>query len=339
MRDGETMALISDVVGLPPRPREHLSDAALDTLREILEGSFDKASGKNRKPYELSDNKWNRIVSIVRETEAFDPVEDYWSALAEHPEPVDDPAHFVAALFNADGKLSAESWRLLYEAMRVFLASVYWRTVQPGCKLDTVLILAGEPGGGKTKLGDLLAPPGTHCGNVRLDAEQSRSARDTLIEMHSMSIVRFDEMAGIRFDRIDGAKALLTGEHDTWTFKYDRQPYHAKRAFACYGTMNFAKRLPWDKGLQRRLLIADVGTPIHETNGGIPLTDILTAERRDAILAGVMRLCETDTAWQPHGESVPVSAEARRTAQANYVRHLSKAGHDARREELTAGTP
>lgn len=339
VRDGETMALIADVVGIPPRPREHLSDAMLDGLREILEGSFDKASGKNRKPYELSDNKWNRIVSIVRETEAFDPVADYWNALADHPSPVDDPAHFVAALFDADGKLSADAWRLLYEAVRVLLASVYWRTMQPGCKLDTVLILAGEPGGGKTKLGDLLAPPGTHCGNVRLDAEQSRSARDTLIEMHSMGIVRFDEMAGIRFDRIDGAKALLTGEHDTWTFKYDRQPYHAKRAFACYGTMNFSKRLPWDKGLQRRLLIADVGTPIHETNGGVPLTDILTADVRDGIWAGVKRLCETDSAWQPRGEGIPVSGEARRAAQQNYVRHLSDAAKDARRAELSRGTP
>ena len=343
---GEDPGVIQDEEGITPRMWQvrhlglqigtdwgALKERHIQAVLAILEEHATKMQGGNRVPYRITKEglvRWRAHVSI---SVPHDPLIAWLDDLRAHPKPSDDPAEDLADVLG-DG-LSAAQHECLRSGLQLFLASMIHRVLAPGVKIDRALALVGPAGCGKTELGGLLTAP-WHSATFRLAVEQPDARRNALVEMHSCPVVACaDELAGLDWRTVDGAKELLAQNVDTFTKKYESEPTTQARGFAVYATANFSKRLPWDIGLERRLHVARCGTPIHEVLPGKSLPEVLDPDSCHRIMAGALRRVEAGAGgWTLQGDGIGVPAAAARTAAENYVAMLTDGSKKKREEEL-----
>src|SRR3990167_175938 len=120
------------------------------------------------------------VIGVVARERRFDPVADYFRALP----PWDRQERVGTWLTQATG---CEDTALHRAYATKTLVGLVRRTFQPGCKFDTMLILVGPQGAGKSRLWRTLAPGGSY-GEVRVDPYN----KDSVLTVARLAIAEWE---------------------------------------------------------------------------------------------------------------------------------------------------
>lgn len=200
---------------------------------------------------------------------------------------------------------------LTREISRIWLVGGAARVMEPGCKLDTVTILVGEQGIGKSRACRALMPDPSWFADTRFDLG-SKDAMQNLGGVWLYEIAELDALRGRSAERV---KAFLSSSVDTYRVPYGRIPGQYPRQCFFVGTTNEAEFLDDTTGARRFL-------PVRVTR--IDLATI--AKLRDQLWAEAFARHARGEAWH----LAPQFEKAQRAAAAAFERS------DPLAERLTA---
>lgn len=148
----------------------------------------------------------------------------------------------------------AENDAYMREVSRCFLIGAVKRVLQPGCKLDAVVVLEGKQGAYKsTSIKALFTPQWTSDSELylgRVDAYQSLKGKWA---------VEFSEMCASNKKQVDELKAFISAPTDYYRRSYGRFHEDVPRRCVFVGTTNVNKYLADTTG-NRRFWPVKVGT-------------------------------------------------------------------------------
>lgn len=160
---------------------------------------------------------------------------------------INPPREFLSRL-DWDGKRRLDTWLSYYlgadEQPLEYLALVgaKWligavsRVFEPGCKFDSVLILEGSQGLGKSMALRSLATFGGE--DFFLDSVGDIRSKDTLMTMQGKLIVEIAELASFRKSENEEIKAFITRQVDEYRPPYGRTVVKRPRYFVLAGSTN-----------------------------------------------------------------------------------------------------
>ncbi|MAZ18811.1 MAG: hypothetical protein CL535_21105 [Ahrensia sp.] len=129
--------------------------------------------------------------------------------------------------------LGAEDSELIRQIGRKTLLAAIRRARQPGCKFDTVLILEGMQGSGKSTAVRILA------GDFYSDAELGRvDSKDAAMLLQGVWIFELGELTAMTRSEAEALKAFVSRTEDRFREPYARFPKSAKRRSIFIGTTN-----------------------------------------------------------------------------------------------------
>jgi putative DNA primase/helicase len=141
-----------------------------------------------------------------------------------------------------DGIKRIDSWLIDYigaedkEFTRVigrkFLISAVARAMRPGCKVDTMLVLEGEQGIGKSQTLQALAEPWV------LEDLSDMKSKDCKQEIQGQWFVEVSELDAMKRNEIETVKAFITKQKDTFRPSYGRFAKEHPRQCVLIGTTN-----------------------------------------------------------------------------------------------------
>ncbi|MDU4703407.1 MAG: VapE family protein, partial [Corynebacterium sp.] len=170
---------------------------------------------------------------------AFYPLQDYILGL-----PMWDGIHrmdYVIPTVNED-----EYTRAVF---RNFFVSIIQRIFEPGCQVDSMMVLVGEQGCGKTSFFRSIFPCAPNeMGEIPVTSQH----KDDLISCHETAITIIDEIDKIK-KRSDQSnlKAFITRRVDRWRAPYARAECISPRSFVLCGTTNHLNFLQDSTGNRR----------------------------------------------------------------------------------------
>ena len=242
-------------------------DRDMDRIRHW----FETAKGRALSKHHLAD-----AVRMVADENAFHPVRDYlggleWDGRARLDRWLEDHAAVVPT--------SPEHAGLVRSVGRKWLISAVARAMQPGCKVDTVLIFEGRQGIGKSTALKTLASPAFYCDSA-IDFA-SREACQTIVGTWIYELPELDAL--LRREPSTG-KAFLSRTFDRFRVPYGRVPENVLRSVVFCGTVNDTGYLRDATG-NRRFWIIRCDGPI-DIPGLEVARDQLWAEARHRYEAG-----------------------------------------------------
>lgn len=137
---------------------------------------------------------------------------------------------------------------------RIMLVAAVRRVREPGVKFDTIIILEGKQGTGKSTALRILAGPGNHSDNELLTL-------DTKAQMEAMEgvwIYELSEMSGLNKSEVERMKAFASRDVDRARMSYGRFSEARGRQTIFIGTTNEHKYLK-DRTGNRRFLPVKTG--------------------------------------------------------------------------------
>jgi putative DNA primase/helicase len=156
--------------------------------------------------------------------------------------------------------------------LRAFrLLSCVARAMKPGCKVDTMLILEGRQGIGKSTALSALAGEGLHC-----DSAIDFGTRDACQILQGVWIFELAELDAILRRDTSTIKAFLSRSHDRFRVPYGRTPENVPRSVVFCGTVNHGGYLRDSTGNRRFWVVRCEDT--LDTEGLRAARDALWAE-------------------------------------------------------------
>lgn len=128
---------------------------------------------------------------------------------------------------------------------RCFLVSAVARVMQPGCKVDTVLILQGAQGAGKSRFFRVLG--GEWFSDTAIDIR----SKDALLALRGRWVYELAELAATRPRDAETVKAFLSAQVDHYRPPYGRLVVEVPRQCVMVGTTNEAAFLADATGARR----------------------------------------------------------------------------------------
>ena len=129
--------------------------------------------------------------------------------------------------------------------------------MEPGCKLDELVILIGPQGSGKSTAVKNLLPAELQWGfsdALILSNFNKERIESTLGKI----VVEVSELVGSKRADIDSLKAYLSRTDDFTRLAYDRRPVRRLRNFILIGTANDSEPLPNDPSGNRRFVPIEI---------------------------------------------------------------------------------
>ncbi|MFD2648232.1 VapE domain-containing protein [Devosia albogilva] len=136
----------------------------------------------------------------------------------------------------------------------LMLVAAVRRVRQPGTKFDTIVILEGRQGSGKSTALQILAGPDNHADNEILTLGQ----REQMEAMEGVWIYELSEMSGLSKSEAEKTKAFASRQFDKARMSYGRFAERRGRQAIFVGTTNEAKYLK-DRTGNRRFLPVKTG--------------------------------------------------------------------------------
>jgi hypothetical protein len=168
------------------------------------------------------------------------------------------------------------------DLVRKWMISAVARALNPGCKVDTALMLCGEQGYFKSKFFAVLG------GNWHADSPIDIANKDSFQQIHAAWIYEFAELENVVHGRAESRlKAWLTSTHDMFRAPYAKQVERKPRSCVICGTTNRKQFLTDDTG-SRRFWIITVAQPVPWQ---------LLAEMRDQLWAEARTAYEAGEIW------------------------------------------
>ena len=248
------------------------------------------------KVYSITGNgKIDGALSLHSDRHRFNDVKDYLSGLKWDGVPRLDTL-FIDYLGAEDNAYVRTVTR------KAFVAAVA-RAMTPGCKYDTMLILAGPQGLGKSTLLDKMS-----CGwfNDGIRTFEGKEASELL---QGVWLIEIQELDAFRKTDVSRIKQFLSLRYDRFRAAYGRHVKDIPRCCVFFGTTNTAEFLR-DRTGNRRFWPVDVGKVERKKNVWLHLTD---AEIGQIWAEAVLR-------WK-FGESLYLTGEVEEMAKAEQEEH------------------
>jgi len=163
------------------------------------------------------------MLAVVSEN-PFNPLQDYLNGL------------------NWDGTERIDTWLAIYLGAgdtpyvrvvgRKFLISAIARAMRPGCKVDTMLVLEGDQGIGKSLTLQALAEPWV------LEELSDMKSKDCKQDIQGHWLVEVSELDAMRKNEVETVKAFIAKQVDTFRPPYGRFSKEHPRQCVLVGTTN-----------------------------------------------------------------------------------------------------
>ena len=341
---GQPEIITETVADLRPRLAEHRRRAArarpglgrvqllavLDTLG--VELRFNEMSGRHEivesgGTTALTDETvrrlWLEAEQIIGRLPAYSTWRELVIAEAER-HPYDPLREWIDAL-RWDGRRRLDGWLQRYAgapdselvsiAGRATLIGAVRRARQPGAKHDTMLILEGDQGIGKSRLVAALVPdPAWHTDALDLCA----GPREVIEATRGCWIVEVAELDGLNRADLDRVKAMLSRSVDRARMSYARLPISVPRRWVAVGTINpRASGYLLDQTGNRRFWPVPCGRVLPEA---------LAAEREQLWAEAAAAELTGEPNWLGYGHEREMAEEqAARTEENPLVEELGRA--------------
>lgn len=210
------------------------------------------------------------LVHVARQ-HAFHPVRDWLGELAW-----DGVPRLDRLLVDRFG---AEDTPLVRQIARRWLIGAVARVFVPGCKLDTMVVLVGAQGAGKSTACAALVPEPGWFSDTPFDV----GSKDAMVQLQGVWLVEIAELQSVRRSGADAVKAFLSSRRDRFRRPYGRIAEDHPRQVAFVGTTNDEEFLVDATGA-RRFWPVRVG--LVDVAGIVADRDQLWAEAVAAFQAG-----------------------------------------------------
>lgn len=172
---------------------------------------------------------------------SYNPITEYLKALQW------DGEKRLETLFIA--YLGAQNNEYVRQATKITFTACVKRIMEPGCKHDTVLVLVGDQGIGKSYI---LSKLGMDWYNESL---QSCKGDEAFIKISSSWIVELSELTALKHADAESIKAFISAKEDVYRPKYAKYPIQSPRRCVFFGTTNNMQFLKDETGNRRWLPI------------------------------------------------------------------------------------
>lgn len=176
--------------------------------------------GISAKPASITE-----VIQAVAAQAPFHPVRNYLDALTWDKRERIGSA-MVEWLGAAPGEYSAR-------VLCMTLVGAVARTYEPGCKVDTMLVLEGPQGTGKTRVTRELFGPAWYA-----EALESPGAKDFFQSIQGQWVVEIGEMESFTKAEVGKIKQAITAQHDIFRASYARFARSYPRRCVFVGTTN-----------------------------------------------------------------------------------------------------
>ena len=128
---------------------------------------------------------------------------------------------------------------------RNWLTSAMARLYRPGCQVDTMMILEGEQGIGKSSALKILG------GRGHVTMHGDFKSKDFMLAAHRGWLADFDELSGMRFGEVEDLKRIITTRVDTFRSPYGKATKDHPRRFVMVGSTNNYEYITNPSGIRR----------------------------------------------------------------------------------------
>ena len=194
--------------------------------------------------YRVNLEAISKCLNYVSQKSSYDPVVDYLRSLQWDLRPRLD-----TVLQRHAGVEDKELYRVGWAKWAI---SAVARAMEPGCKVDMMVVLCGAQGAGKSRLAALLG--GEWGIDPHLDL-RGKNAEECLV---GGWIVEVAEMGMLKGDNAERAKAFISRKEDYYREPYKPTARKFPRRCVFIGTTNHTDFL-WESAGARRYLRLDVG--------------------------------------------------------------------------------
>jgi predicted P-loop ATPase len=198
---------------------------------------------------ELSDLRQKQLAERIGHQKPYNPIlEEIKRCYKGEPfTSIDEARRFIDNLafflFGLDNPLDSEK-------MRVTILSAVARANQPGCKVDTVTVLSGKQGLGKSTFWKILCGDKYFCDDFSFAA-----GKDDLMKMHRAWITEWGEMASFGKRETEHIKRSITVSTDLIRYPYEARVSAHPRPGILVGTTNEPEFLRDSTGNRRWLIL------------------------------------------------------------------------------------
>jgi len=192
---------------------------------------------------EFSTNIIREGITVVAHKNKFNPVAEYLDGLIWDGEPRLDT--FLIDHANAEDSVYTRA------VTSTTLIGAVARAYDPGCKMDTMLVLEGRQGSRKSTLISSLTPYANWFG----DTELPIGCKEGLQQIQGKWLYEISEMrAAVRANH-NSLKGFLSASSDNFRLPYAKKPQDFSRRLIFIGTTNDEQYLTDDSGGRRFLPI------------------------------------------------------------------------------------
>jgi putative DNA primase/helicase len=168
----------------------------------------------------------HEVAVCVANEQVFHPVRDWlaglrWDGVERAPRLLPDV-------------LGVEDTPLHREMGRAFLVGAVARVMAPGCKLDTMLVLVGAQGAGKSRFCAGLMPDPRWFGDTPVDLR----SKDAYVALQGKWLYELAEMEAVRGRSATRVKSFLSSPVDHYRAPYGRTAQDHPRQCVFVGTSN-----------------------------------------------------------------------------------------------------
>lgn len=267
---------LNELTGQIELGRKPAADVDVSKIRALIEarfvGSIDK-EGHEKGMQQSTTDVFAALEQVAKEN-AYNPVQQYLSALQW------DGVPRIEAI--AEDILGAERTEINQAILRRFMISACARAMNPGCKCDTVLVLVGKQGAGKSSFFRILAGE-AFFGDTAVDLH----SKDSLQVLRGTWIYEWAELEALNRSRdSEAAKAFISSPIDRYRPSYGRLVVEVPRTCVIVGSTNKRQFLEDETGNRRFLPIV---------SGSIDTK--LLREQRDQLWAEAMAALKAGERW------------------------------------------
>ncbi len=201
---------------------------------------------------ELDGGKIREAVYVVGRRDGINPLQSYLDSLEWDGSPRLD--RWLSTYVGCD---DVEYTRV---AGRKWILSAVARAFEPGCKVDTLLVLEGPQGRGKSTMLRTLVPVVSWFSDTPLAIGE----KDSYVGLRGKWVVELAELASLKKADLDRTKAFFSSPVDSYRPPYGREQVSVPRTAIFAGTVNLGEYLNDATG-GRRFIPVKCGTIDLET--------------------------------------------------------------------------
>lgn len=240
----------------------------------------------------------HELVVVSAMKHKFHPVQDYLRSAKAKADP--SQGYISRCVAELQIVTTPETQDYVYAVVRKTLIAAVARAFEPGCKVDTMLVLEGEQGVGKSRALRALMPIGawykddlTHVGKG--DEPKKQLAGKWLVEVAELDAMRKSE--------VDAWKAFASTSIDNYRPSYGRVSGDQPRTCIFVGTVNRSTYLRDETGPRRFWPVQTAATRNNKINVA------WIEQHRDQIWAEAVLAYEAGEKWYLDDQLEDVAAE------------------------------